>query len=579
MSSLKGKLQELEEAHKAGLIDDETLKLARETVIKSFTGQGASKAAASKPPPSSGVPPASRLPPTSQPPPSVPAPIVHSRAAPVLELSKEQQSAVVSASMIRMKDRLSKRPPSTLQIVFVIDVTGSMQPVIDGVKSNIEKIVRRTREKFRMPIELSLVRYRDECDGSDGTHVKVLEFTDAQNFLRVLGGEEASGGGDTPEDPFSALQRVLKMSWSDYGVKICVWIADAPQHGYMKDRPLKNQPTARDLMCSFSKQNIRLGFMRLPRSPSWVEETDDMLKDLRSHGQISVFDFDESDPFNTVAKALAVTSLSESSHLSEAPPPAITIAKGPLTFTRLPRHHANLWAYNRVNLESPDKAAIIDAIMANKSTDPLVHVEQDVEMSSAYFADGGFRLAHSGYVTLKTGKTKMVFKDFKDRARDNFDYHYTELRAHYACAILAFMFAHRIGINPQNFEFTQPRIAEIVDVTDGISRFYTVEDFCDGEIVKFNNNSGEVTDTEHPIMCAFTHWAFEYTRTEYTVLDLQGWIQGERVLLTDPSLTSRVASKVPTSSNWSEGGMNNFFRNHRCNEYCHRAGLKEWGID
>ena len=39
MASLKEKLQQLEDAHNAKLIDDEMLKLIRETVIKSFTEQ------------------------------------------------------------------------------------------------------------------------------------------------------------------------------------------------------------------------------------------------------------------------------------------------------------------------------------------------------------------------------------------------------------------------------------------------------------------------------------------------------------------------------------------------------------
>uniref|UniRef100_A0AC34G5M5 Uncharacterized protein n=1 Tax=Panagrolaimus sp. ES5 TaxID=591445 RepID=A0AC34G5M5_9BILA len=103
-----------------------------------------------------------------------------------------------------------------IELCFLVDVTGSMQPHIDGVKNSISKIVdslkspsiiSKQQEKTAKQLRYAFVAYRDH---SDSKH----------------------GGGDTPEDVFGGIDRALELPWSNqFGTKVIFHIADAPCHG------------------------------------------------------------------------------------------------------------------------------------------------------------------------------------------------------------------------------------------------------------------------------------------------------------------------------------------------------------
>ena len=118
-----------------------------------------------------------------------------------------------------------------LDLVFLIDATGSMGDEIDKLKSTLRTIAN---EVARLPAQpdlcFGLVAYRDK---GDEYLIRSTDFTsDLGAFQGVLNQLQAGGGGDYPEAMNEALHdTVHKMSWRGNGTTRMVFLlADAPPH-------------------------------------------------------------------------------------------------------------------------------------------------------------------------------------------------------------------------------------------------------------------------------------------------------------------------------------------------------------
>jgi hypothetical protein len=154
----------------------------------------------------------------------------------------------------------SKKEPSTASIiithqtVFLFDITGSMQSIIDSVKQEIVPVMKRLEEEavkavsetisdsnsFVLNFEIAVVGYRDFCDNKHfETHDFTSKIQEIEEFLKSL---EANGGGDEPEDVKGAFVHALFgisdkaniLSWkTDTASKSIYLITDAPAHGLL----------------------------------------------------------------------------------------------------------------------------------------------------------------------------------------------------------------------------------------------------------------------------------------------------------------------------------------------------------
>ena len=122
--------------------------------------------------------------------------------------------------------RLSRVP---LDLLFVLDTTGSMGEEIQRLKTTIELINLNLSSLSTSPrVRFGMVLYKDR---GDEYVTRVVPFTeDLQAFQSSLDQVEASGGGDTPEDLQAALQEAMKMSWNRGGVRLAFVVTDAPPH-------------------------------------------------------------------------------------------------------------------------------------------------------------------------------------------------------------------------------------------------------------------------------------------------------------------------------------------------------------
>jgi len=109
---------------------------------------------------------------------------------------------------------------------------------------------------------------------------------------------------------------------------------------------------------------------------------------------------------------------------------------------------------------------------------------------------------------------------------------------------------------------------------------YLVEPFIP-KYEKFTSNNGYIADTKTVrVRCmeAFTHYSYHHTGGEMIVCDLQGRYKkkkNRRFELSDPAICSRRRQYGPTDL--GEKGIDSFFANHRCNEFCQSHWIKPLG--
>lgn len=131
-------------------------------------------------------------------------------------------------------------PAATLEMVFVLDTTGSMGGLLDGAKQKIWSIVNDVMlTESRPAVRVGLVAYRDR---GDQYVTQVLPLTsDLDEVYSALMAYKADGGGDTPEDVRRALfEGVTKAGWSTQSngmAQILFLVGDAPPHDDYSDSP------------------------------------------------------------------------------------------------------------------------------------------------------------------------------------------------------------------------------------------------------------------------------------------------------------------------------------------------------
>jgi hypothetical protein len=140
-------------------------------------------------------------------------------------------------------DGVAVQHPKELDLVFVIDATGSMGPAIEAARGRAYDFARAFRLRDReLGLQIGCVCYRDQIDSpSDGPpqrhalNPSILAFKDFLSTIRAI------GGGDGPEDWAGSIESVLGLKWRPTAIHALVWIADAPAHGLRYSACKKHQ--------------------------------------------------------------------------------------------------------------------------------------------------------------------------------------------------------------------------------------------------------------------------------------------------------------------------------------------------
>lgn len=144
-----------------------------------------------------------------------------------------------------------------VDLVFVIDITGSMTPVLDQVKAGAlgfhDHLLRvmAAKDKFVTSLRLRVVAYRDYLDNASDAlyHTPFMSLPEEQHlFDNYVGGLHADGGGDEPESGLEALAVACMSDWErglDRRRHVVVLFTDASAHPLeaAHARPVPGYPT------------------------------------------------------------------------------------------------------------------------------------------------------------------------------------------------------------------------------------------------------------------------------------------------------------------------------------------------
>ena len=123
-----------------------------------------------------------------------------------------------------LKDQVGR----DVDIVLCLDTTGSMTPYINGLRTMLIPMIRRTVAEFRS-FRIGLVLYRDYPP--DAYLTRIIPFTrDFYVFQRNLNAVVTWGGGDIPEAVYEALyEGADKFPWAAES-RLLILAGDAPAH-------------------------------------------------------------------------------------------------------------------------------------------------------------------------------------------------------------------------------------------------------------------------------------------------------------------------------------------------------------
>lgn len=142
--------------------------------------------------------------------------------------SKENRS--IELELVGEENKLN-----VIEIMLVLDVTGSMGDEIYFLKAELADVINRIAENdSETVIKLALLFYRDTDDTVPFDYYDFTDVTTASGLSAqqaALDKQSAIGGGDYPEAVDTALEMAVNKQWSTGATtKIIFHVLDAPAH-------------------------------------------------------------------------------------------------------------------------------------------------------------------------------------------------------------------------------------------------------------------------------------------------------------------------------------------------------------
>lgn len=136
-------------------------------------------------------------------------------------------------------------PPRALDLMLIVDTTGSMGDELSFLAADLDEIVARVvAEHAQVDIRLGLTLYRDD---GDAYVVRALGFaSDLAQMRQWLAQQAADGGGDYPEAMDRALASAVAEQWRADALRLALVVADAPPHPEHYDDFLDAVASARE---------------------------------------------------------------------------------------------------------------------------------------------------------------------------------------------------------------------------------------------------------------------------------------------------------------------------------------------
>ena len=150
-----------------------------------------------------------------------------------LEKEQEEINKDTEARLNEIKqDATDAINQSRLDLLFIMDITNSMDNYLNQAKSGILDMIKKIQEQCPgIEINLGFIGYKDFNDLDFGEEYINLEFTtDYEKIKSNIEFVKADGGGDTPEDLCGGLEMGKNKGWAGKS-RFAILVTDSPCHG------------------------------------------------------------------------------------------------------------------------------------------------------------------------------------------------------------------------------------------------------------------------------------------------------------------------------------------------------------
>jgi hypothetical protein len=128
---------------------------------------------------------------------------------------------------------------SAVDLCFVVDSTGSMQPFIDAAQRRLIDTMKELSAQSSVDLQIGLVEYRDHPPQDNTFVTRVNQLTaDLKKMQKVINGLKADGGGDAAEAVYDGVfDACTKVEWRQFSSRFVLLVGDAPPHGAGESEP------------------------------------------------------------------------------------------------------------------------------------------------------------------------------------------------------------------------------------------------------------------------------------------------------------------------------------------------------
>ena len=152
----------------------------------------------------------------------------------------------------------------TLDLVFIMDITGSMGIHLEFAKTKILSIINLITKNSTVEVKLGFVGYRDYLDSRDEYLIYPELTNEVEKVKQFISSAQVGGGGDCEDMP-GGLTSALNYKWKGRS-RFALLIADVPCHGiqYHGVKGFDRFPQGDskynviEIIKSFAKKNINL---------------------------------------------------------------------------------------------------------------------------------------------------------------------------------------------------------------------------------------------------------------------------------------------------------------------------------
>jgi hypothetical protein len=159
---------------------------------------------------------------------------------------------------------------NAVDIMFVVDATGSMGDELEYLKNELYDVLNRTETQLSYDnLRYGAVFYRDRNSG-DAYITKPHDFTRSKDdIVQFVKQQSADGGGDYPEAVDEALDAAMQQQWSTGAkARIMFLILDAPPHDAQQNL---------DLYQASVQKAAEKGIMIIPVGASGIDKPTEFL--------------------------------------------------------------------------------------------------------------------------------------------------------------------------------------------------------------------------------------------------------------------------------------------------------------